>query len=111
MHITFVKKIKRDGSPCRKCADVERRLRTDNLLRHIDRTVIADEGDPSSAGMRLAGEFEVERAPFFLVRDDSGKVRVYTVYFKFLKEVLERAAPEEEEIAELADLVPDLDYV
>ena len=91
MHIRFVKKIKLDGTPCRKCADVEQRLRDGGYLDRIDEIVIADESDRDSEGMRLARQYKVEIAPFFLVEDDNGKTDVYTIYFKFLKEVLQPA--------------------
>ncbi len=51
MHITFVKKIKADGNPCRKCAEVQSRLEKDGHIDKIDRTVIADERDTDSEGM------------------------------------------------------------
>ena len=89
MHITFVKKIKADGEPCRKCAEVEKRLTDAGLMARIDAVVIADERDPASPGMALATKHQVAVAPFFVVDDDGGDERVYTVYFQFLKEVLQ----------------------
>jgi hypothetical protein len=88
MHITMVKKIKADGSPCNKCADVERRLHAAGLQDRIDSVAIADERDPLSEGMQLAHKHRVERAPFFIVEDDTGKTKIYTIYFQLLKEVL-----------------------
>lgn len=88
MHITFVKKIKADGSPCRKCIEVEQRLKDANLLEKIDNIIIADEIDLQSEGMLLAREHKVDAAPFFIVEDDNAETKIYTVYFKFLKEVL-----------------------
>ena len=111
MHITMVKKVKADGSPCRKCAEVETRLTEAGLLDRIDNIVIADERDPDSEGMQLARKHQVELAPFFIVRTNTGNEQVYTVYFRFLKEVLQQKAPESEEIAELMDRNPDLDYL
>lgn len=90
MHITLVKKIKADGNPCRKCIEVEQRLSAANLLERIDEIVIADETDTDSEGMILAGQYKVDTAPFFIVKNDNGETAVYTVYFKFLKEVLNR---------------------
>ncbi|MGH8579668.1 MAG: hypothetical protein ACREVK_05930 [Gammaproteobacteria bacterium] len=51
--ITLVKKITADGLPCRKCAEVEVRLRESGLWARIDRVVIADKRDSDSEGMRL----------------------------------------------------------
>ena len=90
MHISFVKKILADGNPCRKCADVEQRLRDAGLYHKIDQVVIANDKDPESEGMQLAKQYKVETAPFFIVEDDDGVIQVYTIYFKFLKEVLQK---------------------
>ncbi len=94
MKITFVKKIKADGSPCKKCADVEHRLIDSNQIDLIDEILIADERDDNSAGMLLAKAHKVEQAPFFLVNDGHDKVTIYTVYFQFVKEILEPRALE-----------------
>ena len=42
MKITMIKKILKDGSPCRKCAEVLNQLEENNLLDQIDQIVIAD---------------------------------------------------------------------
>jgi hypothetical protein len=89
MHITFVKKITSTGEACRKCADVEQRLRDSGYWNSINAVLIADQRAPNSAGNHLADAYGVDRAPFFVVEDDSGKISVYTVYFKFVAEVLE----------------------
>lgn len=91
MHITFVKKRFEDGSTCRKCAEIEQRLRREGHLARIDEVMVADVADPDSPGMRLARELNVDYAPFFVVRD-GGRTEVYTIYLKFVREVLERAA-------------------
>lgn len=90
MHITFVKKIKSDGEACRKCADVEQRLRENGYWDHLDTVLVADERNPDSAGVHMASALGVDKAPFFVVEDDLGKITVHTVYFKFLREVLEQ---------------------
>lgn len=111
MHITLVKKVLADGSPCRKCGEVEDRLRESGYISRINDIVIADERDPDSSGMHLARKHGVDRAPFFIIRDNQGNEEVYTVYFRFLKEVLQSKTSEQEEIAELMDSNPDLDYL
>jgi len=111
MHITMVKKIKADGSACRKCEEVESRLQRDGVQEHIDRVITADERDPDSEGMVLARRHRVDLAPFFIVRDDHGKETVYTVYFRLLREVLRGNASEQEEIADIMDNNPDLDFL
>jgi hypothetical protein len=107
--ITFVKKILADGSPCGKCLDVEARLRNRNHWRHIDRVVIADEGDPNSEGMRLAAQLGVKRAPFFVVETHDKSV-TYTVFLKFMKEVL-AAADETDDAQLLLANHPGLDLI
>lgn len=93
MKITLVKKIKADGSPCRKCADVEKRLLDSGQMTFIDEVVIADERDPHSLGMQLAQLYQLDLAPFFMVQTDDGMVKIYTVYFQFVKEVLQALKP------------------
>ena len=91
MRITFVKKILKSGEPCPKCADVSARLEASGQLARIDEVIVADERDPDSAGMKLAVAHGVTVAPFFLV-EQGGETTVYTVYLKFVREVL-RGAP------------------
>lgn len=90
MKITFVKKILADGSPCKKCNEVIAKMEDANQMRFIDAVEIADESDMNSTGMQLAVKHDVSRAPFFLVEDDTGNIEVFTVYFKLVKEVLNK---------------------
>lgn len=111
MYITFVKKLTADGSPCRKCAEVEKRLNDAGLASSIDSTVIADERDPHSEGMQLAQQYQVDTAPFFLVRMDDGETRVYTIYFRFVNEILKAKTTEQEAAADILDSRHDLDFI
>jgi hypothetical protein len=111
MRITMVRKVRPDGSPCAKCAQIERRLIESGYRDRIDRIVIADESDPDSEGMRLAREHAVDNAPFFLVENEAGRTHVYTVFFRFLREVLQGSASEEEELSEILDRNPQLDFL
>jgi len=88
MRVTMVKKRLLNGEPCKKCLDAERLLESRGLWSRVDEVVWAIEGDPESAGMKLAQEHKVELAPFFVVRDDSGQTRVYTSTLQFIKEAL-----------------------
>ena len=110
--ITFVKKVLANGEPCPKCADVEQRLRASGHMDAIDRTVVADERDPDSEGMGIAAEHDVKLAPFFMV-EEGGETRVYTVYFRFVREVLGGggAARPKQEAEEILRANPDLDLV
>ena len=107
-HITLVKKITADGHACAKCADVTERIARDGVGARIQRTVIADERDPDSEGMRLARAHGVERAPFFIVERPGEAAVVYTVYLALLREVLQHAGDEAEEAAEIAAALPDM---
>ena len=111
MQISMVKKIKEDGSPCRKCAEVESRLIDAGLMHRIDKTIVADERDPESEGMQLATRYEVDRAPFFIVENEGEAPRIYTVYMKFLKEVLETETSDEDAVRDIMDANPDIDYI
>ncbi len=111
MIITFVKKIKSDGSPCRKCAEVQLRLEKESYIDKIDRTVIADERDINSEGMQLAKQYAVDRAPFFIVEDEGKEPIVYTVYFKFVNEILNGKTSEEDAAKDILDSNPDLDFL
>jgi hypothetical protein len=110
MSITYVKKIKADGTLCRKCAEVDERLDAAGLMPRIDRVVIADERDPSSEGMTLGAELGVDAAPFFIV-DAGGTRTIYTSYVKLLKEVLEASTSEEEEAKDILRNNKDLDFL
>jgi hypothetical protein len=110
MKITMVKKIFADGSPCKKCGEIEEKMRAAGQLERIDRTVVADESNDQSEGMLLATEHAVDRAPFFIVERDGEPAKIYTVYFKFVKEVLDAETSEEDEIAEIMNDV-DLDFL
>jgi hypothetical protein len=91
--ITLVKKVLADGSPCRKCREVEARMARNGHDAWIDRVVVADERDPESAGWALARAHGVDKAPFFLV-EENGTARVHTVYLKFVRDVIHGARPE-----------------
>lgn len=88
MKITLVKKILADGSPCKKCGDVLEKLETSGHMSKIDQVLVADERNPESEGMVIAKRHDVNRAPFFVVEKDGEDTAIYTVYFKFVKEVL-----------------------
>lgn len=111
MKITLVKKILKDGSPCPKCADVQAKLEGAGQMDRIDEVLIADERDPNSAGMALAHKLKVERAPFFVVERDGQEPVVYTVYLKFVKEVLNQQASAQDEAKEILENNSDLDFL
>ncbi len=73
----MIKKKLKDGSDCRKCAEATECLRGRGLWDRIDEVIWAEEGNPTSAGIVLGERLGVERAPFFVVDDESGET-VYT---------------------------------
>jgi hypothetical protein len=87
MHVIMVKKKLADGSDCRKCAEVTEFLRGRGLWERIDEVVWAREDDPASPGMVLGARLGVDRAPFFVVRDEGGE-RVYTSVLQLVQEHL-----------------------
>lgn len=107
--ITFVKKILASGEACGKCRDVEDRLTAGDHWHAIDRVVVADERDADSEGMRLAAELRVERAPFFVVETPSRTV-TYTVFLKFVKDVLQ-ASTQTDDAQLLLATNPELDLL
>ena len=101
--ITLVKKIAADGKPCRKCVDVLSRLRADGALERIHRIATALENDPQSEGARLAAEHGVDRAPFFIVEQESGETRVFTSYLRFKRHLLSAPADSRSDALELME--------
>jgi len=93
MRVTMVKKRLLNGEPCKKCVDAETLLKSRGLWSRIDEVVWAIEGDPESAGMKLAQEYKVDLAPFFIVSAEGGESRVYTSTLQFIKEALGGGAP------------------
>ena len=118
MRVTMVKKRLLGGEPCKKCNDAEALLKSRGLWSRIDEVVWALEGDPESAGMKLAAQYKVELAPFFIVQPgEGGEPRVFTSTLQFIKEGLGAAAASAPQISaagplsaeELAQLALDFD--
>jgi hypothetical protein len=85
MRVTMVKKKLADGSDCRKCAEATEHLRSRGLFDRIDEVVWAVEDDPNSPGVALGALLGVDRAPFFVVRDERGE-QVYTSVLQLVRE-------------------------
>src|SRR5438477_4300456 len=103
MHVTMVKKKMADGSDCRKCADVTAYLQARGFWDRIDEVVWAYENDPESPGMVFGQRLGVERAPFFVVRDERGE----TVYTSALQLIQERFGKEVSTADRARDVDPD----
>ena len=100
MHVTMVKKKLKDGTDCRKCAAVTEQLRNRGMWERIDEVIWAHEGDPESPGMQLGARLGVERAPFFVVRDDNGET-VYTSVLKMIRERFDQQVSTGEQAASI----------
>jgi|SRR5579862_38275 len=103
MHVTMVKKKLKDGSDCRKCAEVTEHLQSRGLWDRVDEVVWAYEDDPTSPGMVLGERLGVERAPFFVVRDERGE----NVYTSVLQLVRERFGTAVSTLEQACDIDPD----
>lgn len=110
MHITFVKKRLANGEFCAKCLEVEARLQRDGHRARIDETLIADEADAGSPGQRLAQQHGVERAPFFVVRNQDATA-VHSVCLRFVREGLNGPAKARQEAEEILKSHLELDYL
>lgn len=111
MNITMVKKVKANGLPCRKSANVLSELETFGLLKSIGRVVAADERNPKSEGFALAVQHRVDAAPFFIVEKEDGSEAVYTTYTHFLKDVFNHEVSETDQALEIMSQNPDLDFL
>ena len=87
MRVTMVKKKLVGGASCDKCVQADKLLHDRGLLNRIDEVVWAQEGDTSSPGMRLAAQWGIDTAPFFIVADETGEPRAYASVLKFVREV------------------------
>jgi hypothetical protein len=87
MHITMVKKRLADGHECPKCAQATRELERRGVWNKIDEVVWSDESDATSPGSQLAAQHNVDRAPFFIVKDDRGE-QVYTSVMRLISDRL-----------------------
>ncbi|MCX7062992.1 MAG: hypothetical protein NT024_00125 [Proteobacteria bacterium] len=88
---------------------MEERLTAGNHWPRINRVVVADERDSNSEGIRLAADLKVDRAPFFVVETPTETV-IYTVFLKFVKEVLEATSGIDDARLLLSEH-PDLDLL
>ncbi|PYR46947.1 MAG: hypothetical protein DMF89_20285 [Acidobacteria bacterium] len=100
MHITMVKKRLADGTECRKCQEATAHLQARGLWSRIDEIVWADENDVTSPGMVLGQRLGVERAPFFVVKDERGEM-VYASVLQLVRDRLEVAVSRAEEAASI----------
>ena len=108
--LILVKKVLADGQACRKCLQIEQRLREQGHAERVHQVLIADERDPDSPGQRLAQRLGVTHAPFFVLETAQGE-RVYTSYLKLVREVFHDKPSTAEEARELLEQNPGLDHI
>ena len=60
---------------------------------------------------KLAKKYEVERAPFFIVEDEQNSITIYTVYFKFIKEIFGGKTTESDIAKDILDADNNLDFI
>src|SRR5438477_6437225 len=96
----MVKKRLLDGTECRKCQDATAHLQSRGLWKRIDEIVWANEGDEESAGMVLSRRLGVERAPFFVVRDEGGE-EVYVSVLQLVRERFDKSISATEQVKEI----------
>tara|TARA_B110001469_G_C9642607_1_gene323585 strand:+ start:1047 stop:1424 length:378 start_codon:yes stop_codon:yes gene_type:complete len=100
--ITMVKKLTPDGSACRKCLNIESRLKKDNLFDKIDNHLYVNNID----GNKLAIKYNINTVPFFIVEsyDENGNNRedIYTVYMKMKKDIFNKKILIDEAIEDIA---------
>lgn len=89
----MIKKRLLNGDPCPKCAQTEEMLRRRGLWQRIDEVVWAIEGESESPGAALGIRHGVDRAPFFVVRDDSGDETVFLSALQLIRVHLSDAPP------------------
>jgi hypothetical protein len=109
--IVMVQKIKLNGDFCSKSIQVHRDLEARNLLKQIHQILIADERDTTSIGYKLAAQYKINTAPFFIVTLENGSTQPYTAYQRFLKEIFHQGTCDREEVAEIIAQNPSLDFI
>ena len=60
---------------------------------------------------KMAKEYGIEQAPFFIVDDKKKGIAIYTVYFKFISEIFNEKINEKEIAKEILDADHNLDYI
>jgi hypothetical protein len=93
----MVKKALTGGEDCRKCEEASEYLKARGLWDRVDEIVWAVEDDPDSPGMELGRRHGVERAPFFIVRDDTGELAIYTSVLQLVRDRLGASVSVKEE--------------
>ena len=100
--VVVVKKIMEDGSYCRKCNDVAKKMQKDDVEKWVGYTGFADMRDMDSEGIKLAKHFEIVTAPFFLVRsreeeEQNKEWRVVRSYLQLKKMLLDAAEKKQQQ--------------
>jgi len=88
MKITMVKKRLPNGEECRKCREATKLLQQRGHWEKISKVVyFVNPDDPNDEGAKLAKQFGVAKAPFFIVEKDGDQPKVYRSVLKLMREV------------------------
>ncbi|NOZ22822.1 MAG: hypothetical protein GXP25_17220 [Planctomycetes bacterium] len=83
--IIMVKRQNPDGSECTKCKQATKILEQKGLWDMISKVAYAIPGDNNSEGVKLAKEYNMKKAPFFIVKHE-GETKTYASILKFVKD-------------------------
>ncbi len=83
----MVKKVLESGEDCPKCIEAIKMLKEKGVWEKINTVVAAVVGNEESEGFKLARQYAVERAPFFIVEKDDGEKKVIASVLQFVREM------------------------
>ena len=83
--VVMVKKRLKDGSDCRRCAQIQERIEKDDFGDQISQTLFVEEGKDDTLGARLSKQFKMRTAPFFVITYEDDRVEAVESYFKLKK--------------------------
>ena len=83
--VVMVKKRLKDGSDCRRCAQIQERIEKDDFGDQISQTLFVEEGKEDTLGARLSKQFKMRTAPFFVITYEDDRVEAVESYFKLKK--------------------------
>lgn len=103
-HITFVKKINEDGSVCKKCSDVFKKMEKNDILKHINsiETIDMTSNNPNQIGLVYSKKYNINYAPFFIARDGNN-TKIYKFYTEFLNKELNIKTNKKQQIEDMFD--------
>jgi hypothetical protein len=83
----MIRKILESGEECPKCQEAVKLLREKGVYDKINKVVDAVVGNPESEGFKIAQQYAIERAPFFIVEKDDGEKKIIVSVLQFVREM------------------------